>query len=386
MHRRAQSEERRRRVLKDDVSAAEAIGPGLTSSGKTSTCAAEYKISALQDQLRISDVVPRAMWAHLLVFVGGASMVGGLLWAHDRLDPIANPQYAVFNLLSTGSLASWFAAFALLLVTGSAIVCFSLRRQKLTDYHNRYRVWLWTAMFSLFASVAATTSWPTVAAHELARVAPWNLSEDGLLWWLIPCVFVLGVMSMRLILEMRSSRLATVGLMFSLACYTTVISLKLWQPSGIRTEITTLIEVGSLLAGHLLLFSSFLWYARYTVAVMQGRVTAPASKRAVQKETGNKSVRGDEQHATTPTPKRRTDCEPQDATLHSQRIREEAEREQERYEEQEGRSERKTRSRRRPQIVERDEQVEMPMMMGKKMTKADRKRQRKLKAHQREAA
>ncbi|NIP86351.1 MAG: hypothetical protein GTO03_12605, partial [Planctomycetales bacterium] len=137
MRRRGQSEERRRRVLKDDLSGGGKVDP---RDGTPPPRSAEaYPASALQDQPRISDLLPRSAWTLLALGIGGASVIGGLLVGYHKLQPALHPQHAIFDLSGTGGLANWWAACLLGMVAIVAGVCYSLRRYKLTDYHGRYR-------------------------------------------------------------------------------------------------------------------------------------------------------------------------------------------------------------------------------------------------------
>ena len=351
--------------------------------------AAAYKASALQDQPRISDVIPRPSWAFGLMLLWGASVIGGLLFAYDWLEPASNPRHAIFDLTWTGSLANWFAAFLLMLVAAVAGICYSLRRQKQTDYHGHYRVWRWTAALALLASVAATTNWHVVAGWELARVTPWNVSSGSLLWWLVPAVLVLGTLCIRLVLEMRPSPAATLSMSLALVCYAVVVGFKLWQPAAVANTTSVMTNAGSLLAGHLLLLISFAWYARYIILDMQGLISHPESERstrqAEQQPKKQRSARSEKAHPTPPTPKRRTDVDPDQPTRRTRQLVEEVEEEAERLEQQERRAQRKQRGRRRQAEPEPEEIAPQPTSQ-KKLTKSERKRLRKLKAQQREAA
>ncbi len=386
MRRRGQSEERRRRVLKDDLSDPE--GSGEVGSADSTRTAAAYKSSALQEQPRITDLIPQAGWLIFLLFVSGAAAISGLLLAYDRLEPAAQPRFAIFDLTHSGSLAHWLAACLLALVAAVAGICHCLRRHKLTDYHGRYRIWRWTAGLALLASVAATTQWHAVAGQELARAAAWNLPHQNLLGWLVPTVLVLTTIAIRLAVEMRASRIATLSLYLALACYAVVVGSLLWPPTALAKAHAVMATSGSLLAGHLLLLLSFTWYARYIILEMQGLAGCPKSKRSPRRAAHHHgrhiTTHNHYAHPSPPPPKRQSDVDPQPATRRNQQLVEEAEHEAERLERQEHRAQRKKRDRRRHQMEpEEPTPVSAP---HKKLTKAERKRLRKLKAQQREAA
>ena len=148
------------------------------------------------------------MWVHpLLWFVSLCGVIGLIAldqWQQTRTDG----PWEIFQLQHPASLATWSAAIGLLVVAVLSLNIFSLRRHRKSDYHTRYRWWIWVSATAMLSSVAVVTGWPEVASRAVAAVSEWNLPWGNQLIWLVPVGLLYTFLALRLVLEFRGCRLA----------------------------------------------------------------------------------------------------------------------------------------------------------------------------------
>ena len=391
-HRRGQSDDRRRRVLTED-----AVGQRRKSTidkEVTKADGARYDPQVLDRQLRLSDIVPRAIWIHVFLFSVAFAVVVGLTVMHRVSLEHPSAGESVFRLEMAGSLASWFSSITLFSAAGIALICYSLRRHDQSDYHNQYRVWLWSAVLAVLLSLTASSSWHEAAGAQLAHYTGVGQSTAGFYWWFFPCISIAAVTAFRMLFELSASRLATTGVLGTMAAYSVVLGSQFGFNGGLEPATVTLAVESCWIAGHLLMLCSFLWYARHTILDVQGLIaTRPAASSHKKRKKKSKAAanadmsyqRRDAKHTTLPALKKnRSDVEPDmPPTKQSTRLLEAAKLEQERFEDEDERlAKRPSRKRQQkpsPDTHQSDEDI-------RKMSKSERKRLRKLKAQQRRAA
>jgi hypothetical protein len=164
----------------------------------------------------------------------------------------------------------------------SAAICLlilHLRRHKLDDYRGRYRLWFWSAVVLIIASVDATTNLHRDVQALIAgsTSAAWAAT---LATW-IPAA-ALGIAALALLrswLDMYSSRAAATTMFFSGVCLvaTTPVVVKNWPV--LDPQLQQVATFAVLQFGLQLLFVSLLTYARHVFFVSQGMLK-PKSRRA----------------------------------------------------------------------------------------------------------
>jgi len=394
-----QRDDRRRRVLTEDV-----VGRGhedRKSAVDQQKCegASYAPEAALENQLRLSDLVPQRLWGIGLFVLLGAAVVAGVLALYHHMEPWQTPNEAgrsLFDITASGSLASWIASVILLLTSLASIIVLSLRRHKLSDYNGRYRVWAWTAVATLALSAAATAPYHLVAAEALANLSGWQVPGGTATFWMAPSLLVLGVLAVRLLLDMRDSVLATFVMVISLLAYGGAIGMEISDPTSLVEPQTIMVLGGCKLAGHLFLLVSVLLFARHVLRDIQGLVVKRESRRAKQDDKEGTQEESTESrgkgvhkaHRSPPAPKGISDLESQTPSKRAKRNREAAEIAQQEFEEEEQRPSRRNNKKNRKRQEARDQEFddydEEPSGGGRKLTKAQRKKLRKLKAQQRQ--
>ena len=271
MEHRLQRENRRRRVLRDDLGPAaqrprESVA--LVDSSNTS-----YVDDALDDcQLRVFDVLPQTAWSLVSVFTLGLGSIVGLGICHSyrlQWDWFQPTDVASLDIGSGQSIATWLASLTLFLAGVICLMIFVIRRHKIDDYGGRYGLWLWSAAGCVIASVDATAGVHRLVQSTLMRLTGLALHGDGSLWWMLCVVLFGGYLAIRAFVDMRPSVLARSFLLLSALSYmgASVFHLELTRTSlpfrqidiGLASE---LIENAALLVGHFFLLYSLLLYAR----------------------------------------------------------------------------------------------------------------------------
>ncbi len=410
LQRRGQSDERRRRVLSEDAAQKPKTAPAERTAAKTD--GASYEPGLLDRQPRIVDLIPRAAWVHALLLVAALGVAGGLVAVH-RWSAAASIRSSIFDPRAAGSLGCWFSSAVLAVIAAVSMICYSLRRQRQSDYHARYRVWLWTAAVVMLMSVAATSPWHVVFGQTVARATGIATSGGGVLWWLGLSALMMSYVAARLLFEMRGCRIATSGLIGAALAYAVVGATHLQFDLAVEPATVAMLATCGWLFGHVFLASSILWFARHTLLDIQGLIpqtkvadktvseskseqSAAESKTPVNDSsknptpaTGSKPSlkrRRDAAHITPPAPKRRSDVEvDMPPTKRAARLLEGADYDDDAFEEEQRATQRRQRKPKRP-IQSRREDADDDQVDFRKLSKSERKRLRKLKAEQRRAA
>ncbi len=388
LHRRGQSDERRRRMLVDDTSH-EGVGKKRSSKARKGLSARpRYEEATIEKQIRISDLVPQRGWIHPLLFFTWMLGVAGLLGLHhwQQLHPGAGLE--IFDLAQPTSLAAWITSIGLLAVASLSLIVYSLRRWRKSDYHTRYRVWLWIALGAIFSSAAVATSWQTAAAQGLATMTGWSLPAGTLLFWLIPASLCYSILAIRLLLEVRGCKMASMALWTAMVMYGFLVVSAIGVNTGLPHSMIVMVVGGCQLGMVAILFSGLLWYAHHVLLDIQGLLQIREKTRQSKKATGKR--RGVESDAPEKTaiPQGLTDLEPTAPQRAAELVRE-SEFEDEQLEHQTKRSKvrRKSRSEHMAQSdIDEEKAAESSRRQQRKLSKSERKRLRKQKSRERHAA
>ncbi len=226
---------------------------------------------------RLIDLIPTSYLTLSLLFLGGVAIIAGLEAAYYWMPQIA-PQttdgaVAALDLDSEGSLGTWFSTATLGMAFLVGLMVYWVRKQREDDYHGRYRIWLWASLCWLVMSIDEGASLHE-GFKELMTLSTGNrIWGDGSLWWAGPYALILGVVGIRLLLDMRPARMPIFTLLLAGACYAVgvVAQLGFIFPDALAKSI--MVEEGAEMAGHLLLLFCMLVSARYMILDAQGLIT-----------------------------------------------------------------------------------------------------------------
>lgn len=280
--RTSQRDERRRRVLVDEVS--HAGNPNQLAEKSNSTRAPRYADAARSDnQLRITDLIPQRGWTLCGLFALGVAMIGAIEFLYLQLPHwsgvIGHNSLTAIDLTSSSNLGTWFGAFLLAITSVLSLIIFSIRRHRSDDYRGRYNMWVWASGASCLASVDAVTGVRHILAGLLFHVTSVAPLNDIATWWMLVWGLLCAVLSIRIGKDVVASRLATLSLVVAICSYlaAVLIRLNVVVPSGVVA--TVLFQTGFLLSGHLLLTFSWCLYARYVYLEAEGTLTVQSSAR-----------------------------------------------------------------------------------------------------------
>ena len=275
-HRCGQRDERRRRLLTDDLSIP-ADGPlrlGWPDDGPPPQKSEHYgDAEFLKRQWRLLDFVPRRLLILAGLLVLGAAIIVGLEMAYGwMLKRLAagGGVAAALDLGAKGSLACWFSSLALLAASAAALLIYTVRRHRTDDYPGRYRVWIWAAGCWFLMASDQAASLREGFRDTMNALTGTPLLGDGTLWWAILYLLAFGAVGSRLFIDMRSSRLSTGALLIAATAYGLAIASRLgWTMTD--TYVGEIMFQGrSEMAGSLMLLAAMSLHARYVILDAEG--------------------------------------------------------------------------------------------------------------------
>lgn len=302
--RSGQSDQRRRRVLRDETVATpdeglEAAPSRTRRSAAGSAASRGYSEAAHRErQPRVVDFLPTRLWTVWVLTLAGLVCVAMLAASHLHLPELrqlaGRGNLAAIDLAAPNSIGAWFSSLVFTLAAGWSLLIYSLRRHKVDDYRGRYRVWLPAAAALLLLSVDATTGLHRAVAGTIVRLSGVTTFGDGPIWPVTMYGFLLGTLGLRLAIEMRRSRPSVAAFCVAAACYglSVPLSLGAWLPA--EAVFGTLARSLLLLLGHLGIAASVGLYARHVYLDSQGRLTQRKAKGKKQKKTKSESSEEDD--------------------------------------------------------------------------------------------
>jgi hypothetical protein len=282
--RSGQLDERRRRVLMDEIaSPADADNPDAAATGSSAKGPVRaYHAAVLSErQPKVTDLLPvRPLWVVVLLLLGltGIATIEAI-HVHTVTLPLANGagHLAALDANQPGSLAAWYSSAMLAAAAALALVVFGIRSHRVDDYRGRYRIWLWTAAALLWLSLDAATRMHNViglAVTLLAgkQVLTTSLATGCTITWIGIYGLILGSLGLRLAFEVWPSLLSFSSLLIAGLLYLIGGMLQLEMLSAPDTIVTGTVESTVLMLAHLSLLSAIGFFARHVYLDATGRL------------------------------------------------------------------------------------------------------------------
>jgi hypothetical protein len=282
--RSGQLDERRRRVLRDELAQPtdnETADAAAGAAGSAKGPVRAYCPAVLAErQPRVTDLIPlRPLWMAVAILLALTAVAAiECLHIHAQTLPLAGaPQLAALDASERGSVAAWFAS--LLLAGGAclAVIAFGIRRHRVDDYRGRYRVWLWTAAALAFASLDAASGIHDSLGLALAQLAGQAADANSLaaattLSWLALYGLVFGTLGIRLAIEIWCSIPSVAALSIAALLYLigALATLGLMPQSG--PLVASVAHTSIVLLAHVALVSALALYARHVALDATGRL------------------------------------------------------------------------------------------------------------------
>jgi len=230
----------------------------------------------MDEQPRLTDLVPRHLLSYLLLLLAGLGMVAALELLYAAMPQMAaytkHGRVAAFEIDSPGSLATWFSALTLELAAGAALVVYLVRRHRADDYHGVYPIWLWAALCWFLMSIDRSAQLHQAFQELMVRVTGVRVLCDGAIWWIVPYFFLLAGVGLRLAVDMRESPLCLIlfTIVGGLGLFSLAVRLD-WYLSGQGLQQQMAASAAELSADWLLLVT-MLCHARHVIRDAQGLV------------------------------------------------------------------------------------------------------------------
>ncbi|MEN6457412.1 MAG: hypothetical protein ABFC63_00625 [Thermoguttaceae bacterium] len=290
--RHVQRDDRRRRLLTDDLSCAddqedsadercEELPPNVGHYGDA---------SFLDRQWRLHDLVPCRIVALLGLLAVGAATIGGLEAAYAWMSQRAlaeGVRLAALDVAAKGSLACWFSSLLLLAAALMAMLVHAVRRHRTDDYQGRYRVWLWAAGGWLLLATDQAASLREAFQTTMITATGTPLWGDGSLWWLAAYALIFGAIGSRLLLDMWPARASVVALLLGAVAHALAMASRLGWPVLGDAVSTVMLQTASEMSGNLFLLCAMAAHARYVLLDAKGllprrKAKVPKDKDAVE--------------------------------------------------------------------------------------------------------
>jgi hypothetical protein len=284
--RSGQLDERRRRVLMDEIASptSETDNPESqpATGGSAKGPVRAYSPAVLAErQPRVSDLVPVRPFAAIFLVLLGLTGVAAIENIHIHLQTMplgsAAEPLAAFDVGQRGSLASYYSALLLALGAAGALAIFGIRSHRVDDYRGRYRIWLWTAAALAWASLDAATGLHNAIGFGLALASSQSLTGDTAvvaikISWLLLYALTFGTLGVRAAIEVWPSlpsfaALCVGGLLYLVAG---MLQLEMFQADSPLVNSVAASTV--IMVAHALLASAVGLYARHVHLDAQGRL------------------------------------------------------------------------------------------------------------------
>ncbi len=281
---RGQRDDRRRRVLGEEHRSVSALaappkGPAVDAALSQKTDGkARFALSALpQNQRPITDLIPsRWPMIGLLVLVGvlAITLVEGAHYYLPQTVPEAVGRSIAIRL--TGWLSSTFATLA----AAMSLLVYAVRRHQVDDYNGRYRIWIWAAALWMLLAASRVAGLDELGRLLLIHATGWTGPAGGAVWAITPVCGIVLLMGVRLLFDMRGSRLSTAVLLAAggLATASIVMANDWIVVAGPGTSI--MIHSGLSMLAYLLLLVSTSLHGRHLLRDAQGLVPVRPAKPA----------------------------------------------------------------------------------------------------------
>jgi hypothetical protein len=272
---------RRRRVLNDEVLSASSSHAVLRAvpKGVSGRAVPRYSEAAgVENHAQITDFIPRRFRSIALLTAAGiltTALLGSLHYFAATIAGVFGAgEIPAFDFTASGSIASWVASMVLLLASAGCLVVYSIRRYRIDDIRGRYRIWRAAAAACLFLSANSVASFHTVLAGAMSHLTGWTALSGDAVWWLTLLGLPATWIALRTLVEVRESRLAVSFLATSICSYAVAAATSLGAITFADARAGSTIAGATLLAGHWLALAAVVSYARFVVLDAQGLIAA----------------------------------------------------------------------------------------------------------------
>ncbi len=283
---------RRRRVLNEEVlsaSSSRGARQSVASNGASSQAPRYSDAAGVENHPQITDFVPRRYRTIVMLLVMGLATAATLGALHHFAPTVADfagmPTLRPFDLTVPGSLAAWISATVLFLASLTCLLVYSIRRHRIDDFRGRYRIWLGASVACFVLSANSVAGLHHFLAYSLSHFTGWTALHDGAALWLAVAGLPLAWIGLRVLLDVKQCRLAALLVIAAAICYAAAAASYLGFIPTTKLQDASLITGVTTFVGNWFAFAAVVSYARYVVLDAQGLVTV---RRQVAKKSKEK--------------------------------------------------------------------------------------------------
>ena len=278
---------RRRRVLNEEALSASSAHLAVRTANQDEPAAGGPRYSdaaGVDHHPQVTDFLPRRYRSiGLTAFVGVAAtaVVEALYWfVAPAADKYGFDVAAAFDLAASGGIAGWLASVLLVASAATCLLIYSLRRHRIEDFKGRYRVWLSAAVACTLLSLESVAPLHRLVAAAAAYHTGWTGLRGHAAWWLalggLPLVWI----AVRAWLDARESRLAAAALATAFVAFGVAVVSFLGVSPALEPRGEVMVSAGAALFGYWMLFVGIVSYGRFVVLDAQGLIPVRARGRA----------------------------------------------------------------------------------------------------------
>lgn len=285
---------RRRRMLQDasrELPAYKGWGASSQEPGDAaSATSTEGRRYAFVDGSLGGALARRHFPNHVLVPIGFAvasgAAVAGVVSLHAYRETInaatGGSLASLIDIQSPTSLASWFASSAMLITALMAVAIYAVRRRRVDDYRGKHRLWRGAAFAAGLLSLSAATHFETGIGQSVATATGISMLDRGAEWWIAGAALLLGWVGVRVVLDVKESRLAlTMLVLAGVAGAVTLVAHFAGLPLDAATNAA--VATAAHLASYLSVATALLSYTRFLRRdVAAGVATKPQKARSTE--------------------------------------------------------------------------------------------------------
>lgn len=287
---------RRRRILQEEVLSASREMAAVGAPSPKKTDGGEGRRYAFDEGSLGEILAKRYFPCRLLVPVAllltSALAVAGLSALHVYRAPVGerlgDASFAFFDATNPKSLATWLASASMLVVAVMATLVLTVRRRRVDDYRGRHRLWRGAVVMAILLSIDAATNLHTVFAEAISTATGIRLMAGGAEWWLGLGAVAIGWVAVRVLLDIKESKLAfSTAILATVAGLTAVIGPLAALGGTMAVAIASLAQV----ACYLLVGVALVAYMRFLRSdVAAGVATKPQKSRQSEVRLATETV------------------------------------------------------------------------------------------------
>jgi hypothetical protein len=236
--------------------------------------------AGVENHPQITDFIPRRYRTIAMLVITGVVSTFALACLHHLAPSLAAAigvtAMPPFDFASSGSLATWLAAVLLLLSSALCWLIYSIRRHRIDDYRGRYRAWLVAGAACMLLSANSVAGLHHLLAYTLSHVTGWTALRAGAFWWLAVAGLPLAWVVVRTVRDMFECRMATALWLTAIGCYVSSTASYLGLISLSAAHLDSMLDPALMLVGHWFTLAAAIAYARYVVLDAQGLIPVRA--------------------------------------------------------------------------------------------------------------